>query len=84
MLEILGREFNAPEFLDKAIFRNFIDTLTNTGRAELRDDGRIHFGDELKKMSSEARYVLPADVRQTILHMARSEAPPHAHSGAVA
>jgi glycerol-3-phosphate O-acyltransferase len=80
----LLREFNAPEFFDKAIFRNFIDTLTKTGRAELRDDGRIHFGDELKKMSSEARYVLPADVRQTILHMARSEASPHAHSGAVA
>jgi glycerol-3-phosphate O-acyltransferase len=69
----LLREFNAPEFFDKAIFRNFIDTLTTSGRAELRSDGKIHFDDALKKMSGEARYVLPADVRQTILHMTRLE-----------
>lgn len=69
----LLREFNAPEFFDKAIFRIFIDTLTRSGHAEVRDDGKIHFNDALKKMSGEARYVLPADVRQTILHMMRLE-----------
>lgn len=67
----LLREFNAPEFFDKAIFRNFIDTLARSGRAELGEDGKLHFGDALRRMSGEARYVLPADVRQAILHMAR-------------
>ncbi|HYD79676.1 MAG TPA: glycerol-3-phosphate 1-O-acyltransferase PlsB [Paucimonas sp.] len=80
----LLREFNAPEFFDKAIFRIFIDTLTKSGRAELRDDGKLHFGEALKKMSGEARYVLPADVRQTILHMARQEPAPGETASAAA
>ncbi|WP_052452086.1 glycerol-3-phosphate 1-O-acyltransferase PlsB [Noviherbaspirillum autotrophicum] len=69
----LLREFNAPEFFDKAIFRIFIDTLTQNGRAELREDGKIHFGEALQKASGEARFVLPIDVRQAILHMARAD-----------
>ncbi|HJV49984.1 MAG TPA: hypothetical protein VJ652_00890, partial [Noviherbaspirillum sp.] len=72
----LLREFNAPEFFDKAIFRIFIDTLTKNGRAELREDGRLHFGEALQKASGEARFVLPLDVRQAILHMARVDAAP--------
>ncbi|QDZ29954.1 glycerol-3-phosphate 1-O-acyltransferase PlsB [Noviherbaspirillum sp. UKPF54] len=78
----LLREFNAPEFFDKTIFRIFIDTLTRNGRAELRGDGRLHFGEALQKASGEARFVLPADVRQAILHMAHTDAETDAPDGA--
>lgn len=69
----LLREFNAPEFFDKAIFRIFIDTLTRSGRAELGEDGKLHFGEPLEAASGEARFVLPPDMRQTILHMVRMQ-----------
>ena len=70
----LLREFNAPEFFDKAIFRTFIDTLTENGYASVRDDGKIEFGQRLNQTSDDARHVLPADVRRAILHMTRQDA----------
>jgi glycerol-3-phosphate O-acyltransferase len=67
----LLREFNAPEFFDKAIFRSFIDTLKQTGYAQVSEDGMIHYDAQLVVAANEARFVLPPDVRQTVLHMTR-------------
>ncbi len=67
----LLREFNAPEFFDKVIFRTFIATLRNQDQAQVGEDGKIYFDKRLGEAASEARFVLPPDVRQTILHMTR-------------
>ncbi len=64
-------EFNAPEFFDKAIFRTLIATLTQRQQIKVEADGNIHFDEALKEVANEAHYVLPPEVRQTILAMAR-------------
>ncbi len=69
----LLREFNAPEFFDKVIFRTFIDTLKKKGYAQLREDGVIEFDDRLFEAASEADVVLPPDVRMAVLQVARPE-----------
>ena len=63
------REFNAPEFFDKVIFRTLISTLNSNGLAQVGEDGNIHFDHSLELAANEARYVLPPDVRQAIMHM---------------
>ena len=67
----LLHEFNAPEFFDKAIFRTLIATLTKRGQARMDEAGKIHFDENLKEAAAQAPFVLPPDVRQTILSMAR-------------
>ena len=63
----LLREFNAPEFFDKAIFRTFIDTLKKTGYASVHEDGAVHFDHRLDLAATDARALLPPDVRQAVL-----------------
>ncbi|MFA6441111.1 MAG: glycerol-3-phosphate 1-O-acyltransferase PlsB [Sterolibacterium sp.] len=70
----LLREFNAPEFFDQAIFHAFIATLRSNGQVELREDGKLHFGERLEAEAGEARFILPPDVRQTIFSMTRLDA----------
>ncbi|NEX64502.1 glycerol-3-phosphate 1-O-acyltransferase PlsB [Noviherbaspirillum galbum] len=65
----LLREFNAPEFFDKAIFRTFIATLGKTGFASLDDDGRLRFDERLAEAAALARFVLPPDASRAILQM---------------
>ena len=67
------REFNAPEFFDKAIFRTLIATLTKRGHIRIGEEGNMHFDDELKLVAAKSLYVLPPDVRQTILYMAHQD-----------
>jgi glycerol-3-phosphate O-acyltransferase len=64
------REFTAPEFFDKAIFRTLIATLGKGGQIIIGEDGKIRFDDALKAVADEAQFVLPPDVRQTILFLA--------------
>lgn len=64
------REFNAPEFFDKAIFRTLIATLTKRGHIRIGEEGNMHFDEELKLVAAKSLFVLPPDVRQTILYMA--------------
>lgn len=70
----LLREFNAPEFFDKVIFRTFIATLRENDQARLGEDGNICFDERLGEAAAEARFVLPPDVRQTIVHMTQLDA----------
>ncbi len=68
------REFNAPEFFDKVVFRTLISTLSSNGLANVGEDGKIYFDQSLEMAANDARYVLPPDVRQAIQHMTRSDA----------
>ncbi|QDQ27121.1 glycerol-3-phosphate 1-O-acyltransferase PlsB [Chitinimonas arctica] len=67
----LLREFNAPEFFDRAIFRTFIGTLKQAGLAVEDEAGKLAFNGPLRAAASESRYVLPPDVRQSVLHLTR-------------
>ncbi|MFC4160792.1 glycerol-3-phosphate 1-O-acyltransferase PlsB [Chitinimonas lacunae] len=69
----LLREFNAPEFFDRAIFRTFIQTLKERGLASTDEQDRLVFDGKLRDASAEARFVLPPDVRQSVLHLTRLE-----------
>lgn len=67
------REFNAPEFFDKVVFRTLVSTLSSNGLATIGEDGMIYFDQSLEMAANDARYVLPPDVRQAIQHMTRSD-----------
>ncbi|MBV8658476.1 MAG: glycerol-3-phosphate 1-O-acyltransferase PlsB [Burkholderiales bacterium] len=67
----LLREVNSPEFFDRAIFKAFIATLTESGMATEGADGKIGFDSALRDAAAESRYVLPPDVRQSVLHLTR-------------
>jgi glycerol-3-phosphate O-acyltransferase len=62
----LLREFNAPEFFDKVIFRTFIDTLKKAGYAQVDENGTIHFDERMDVAAREAHSILPHDVRQVV------------------
>ncbi|WP_084300107.1 glycerol-3-phosphate 1-O-acyltransferase PlsB [Chitinimonas koreensis] len=67
----LLREFNAPEFFDRAIFRTFIATLKQNGLAAEDEAGKLTFDAKLRNAAAESRYVLSPDVRQSVLHLTR-------------
>ena len=62
-------EFNSPEFFDKAIFRNFIETLKKVGFLRLDEEEMLHFDDRLNGMATQANLVLRPEALNTILHI---------------
>ena len=62
-------EFNSPEFFDKAIFRNFIETLKKVGFLRLDEEEMLHFDDRLNEMATQANLVLRPEALNTILHI---------------
>lgn len=64
-------EFNAPEFSDKAIFRNFIMTMKRLKIVENNTEGALAFDGRLEEVAREARLILNAEVRQTIMQLTR-------------
>ena len=71
----LLREFNAPEFFDRAIFRTFITTLKQAGLAAEDEAGKLTFNGAVRSAAAESRYVLSPDVRQSVLHLTRLDRP---------
>jgi len=59
-------EFNAPEFYDKALFKEFIAELRKTGYLSPNEDNKLVFDDRLEKISREARYILGEEIRLEI------------------
>ncbi len=64
-------EFNAPEFFDKATFRNFIDTLKQNGHLSVAEDGDLDFDQRLVEVAAQASLILSAEIRQTIQQITR-------------
>ncbi len=63
------REFSAPEFFDKALFRNFLDTLKNHDFLTTTPQGQLVFDKRLTTLAEEALEVLPSGIRQAILQV---------------
>lgn len=60
------REFSAPEFFDKALFRNFLDTLKQLGFISPSATGYLVFDEKLGALAQEALELLPSGIRQAI------------------
>lgn len=63
------REFSAPEFFDKALFRNFVDTLKSEDFLSTTPQGQLVFDKRLNALAEEALEVLPSGIRQAILQV---------------
>lgn len=64
-------EFSAPEFSDKALFRNLAETLVNTGVVTTDSNNCLVFDERLINIAAEARLILSAEMRHSIQHITR-------------
>ncbi|MCL6417392.1 glycerol-3-phosphate 1-O-acyltransferase PlsB [Aestuariirhabdus sp. Z084] len=62
---------NAPEFFDKALFRNFISTMRQRNAVVHQEDGTLKSSQLLLDVTQNARRVLAADVRHSITQVTR-------------
>ncbi len=62
---------NAPEFFDKSLFKNFIATLQQRSLVTSQEGGTLSCSDQLHKVTSQARQILSADVRHSIVQVTR-------------
>jgi glycerol-3-phosphate O-acyltransferase len=62
----------APEFFDKAMFRDFIDLLRQRGVVRLDGDGKLTYDDALLAVADDARVVLSEQIRNSILQVTHS------------
>jgi len=61
---------NAPEFFDKTLFRNFIQNLREERIIEVNEAGHITYDENMDRIGDDARLVLNAELRQSILQVA--------------
>jgi glycerol-3-phosphate O-acyltransferase len=57
---------NAPEFFDKALFRNFISKLQEKGVVTTNAENKLEYGEQIERVSDDARLVLNSELRQAI------------------
>lgn len=62
--------FDAPEFADQRLFREFIAALRDTAYLTSSDAGALQFGEQLKQMGRDAHFILSRDIRHSILRIA--------------
>jgi glycerol-3-phosphate O-acyltransferase len=60
---------NSPEFVDKSLFRNFIELLRRRNVIQLSEDRRLLFGDPLLGVAADAQLVLSEQIRHSILQV---------------
>jgi glycerol-3-phosphate O-acyltransferase len=60
---------NSPEFVDKSLFRNFIELLRRRNVIQLSDDERLLFGEPLLAVAADAQVVLSEQIRHSILQV---------------
>ncbi len=66
----LLHEFEAPEFSDRTLFRQFIDSLTSGGFLDRDDQGRLVFSSRLEQFARDAKLILAKEIRHTIIQAA--------------
>jgi glycerol-3-phosphate O-acyltransferase len=62
----------APEFFDRAMFRDFVDLLRQRGVVRLDGDGKLTYDDALLAVAEDARVVLSEQIRNSILQVTHS------------
>jgi len=62
----------APEFFDRAMFRDFIDLLRGRGVIRHDGEGRLTYDEALVAVADDARVVLSEQIRNSILQVTHS------------
>jgi glycerol-3-phosphate O-acyltransferase len=60
---------NSPEFVDKSLFRNFIELLGKRNVIQMSDDNKLMFGEPLLGVAADAQLVLSEQIRHSILQV---------------
>jgi glycerol-3-phosphate O-acyltransferase len=60
---------NSPEFVDKSLFRNFIELLRQRNVIQVSDDNKLSFGEPLLGVATDAQLVLSEQIRHSILQV---------------
>ena len=60
---------NSPEFVDKSLFRNFIDLLIRRNVIQMSEDQKLMFGGPLLGVAADAQLVLSEQIRHSILQV---------------
>jgi glycerol-3-phosphate O-acyltransferase len=60
---------NSPEFVDKSLFRNFIDLLIRRNVIQMSEDKKLMFGEPLLGVAADAQVVLSEQIRHSILQV---------------
>ena len=60
---------NSPEFVDKSLFRNFIELLRRRNVIQVSEDKRLLFGEPLLGVAADAQLVLSEQIRHSILQV---------------
>jgi glycerol-3-phosphate O-acyltransferase len=60
---------NSPEFVDKSLFRNFIDLLIRRSVIQMSEDKKLMFGEPLLGVAADAQLVLSEQIRHSILQV---------------
>ena len=63
-------EFEAPEFYDRSLFRQFIGQLRRLGILVKNDDGKLEFSEQLQNIGDDARFILDKEIRHGIIRVA--------------
>ncbi len=66
-------EFDAPEFYDKTLFRQFISNLAQTGILKEDEHGKLLFDGTLKSISEDAKLVMSTELRHGIIQVASGD-----------
>lgn len=62
-------EFDAPEFSDRTLFRQFIESLQEIGVLGTNSDGNLTFDRRLEVFARDAKLVLDKEVRHSIIQI---------------
>ncbi len=60
---------NSPEFVDKSLFRNFIELLCRRNVIQLSEDKKLLFSEPLLGVAADAQLVLSEQIRHSILQV---------------
>ena len=60
---------NSPEFVDKSLFRNFIELLIRRNVIQISPDEQLMFGEPLLGVAADAQLVLSEQIRHSILQV---------------
>jgi glycerol-3-phosphate O-acyltransferase len=66
----LLHEFDAPEFSDRTLFKQFIESLQEIDILGRNDEGNLTFDRQLEVFARDAKLVLDKEVRHTIIQIA--------------
>jgi glycerol-3-phosphate O-acyltransferase len=66
----LLHEFEAPEFYDRTLFKQFNESLAESGILSRDDDGCLVFDQRLEQFARDSRLILDKEIRHTIIQTA--------------